>query len=204
MGLPGVGLLIWVFFLATFVFTCFETTIGLLICQRFSIAVESERAMTVQSWLFAYAGVIGALVQGRAIGRLVKAMGEPKLIALSLVLAAIALGWLPFVTGWLVLLVVLAILSIGTNLTRPPVFGMISKLTAAHEQGVTFGVAQGMGALARILGPMLLVPLFYREAKVPYVICAAISLLTGAIAWLRLSTVREPAHPVGAENAGVS
>ena len=37
-------------------------------------------------------------------------------------------------------------------MTRPPVFGMISMLTPAHEQGSTMGVAQGVGSLARIVG----------------------------------------------------
>ena len=182
MTLPKVGLLIYVFFLATFAFTCFETTIGLLICGKFDIAVDSDHASKLQGYLFAYAGVIGALVQGGLTGRLVKKMGEPKLIATSLFLAAIGLGFLPYFSGWAELLVLLAVLSIGTSLTRPPVFGMISNLTAATEQGVTIGVAQSMGALARILGPLTVVPLFYKMPPLPYVICGSVSLLTGLIA----------------------
>ncbi len=193
MRLPKVGLLIDVFFLATFCFTCFETTIGLLICQKFQIAVESKQAATYQSYLFAYAGVVGALVQGGATGRLVKAMGEPKLIALSLFLVAISLAALPFTNGWPLLLVLLAILSIGANLTRPPVFGMLSNLTSAHEQGVTIGVAQSMGALARILGPMTVIPLFYHDPRFPYAICAVLALITGILAWQRLSRNYAPA-----------
>jgi DHA1 family tetracycline resistance protein-like MFS transporter len=187
MTRPKVGLLIFVFFLATFVFTCFETTIGLLICQKFNIDVDSKRATTVQGYLFAYAGVIGAVMQGAFTGRLVKKMGEPKLIAMSLLLVAISLGFLPYYEGWASLLVLLAILSIGSSLTRPPVFGMISNLTPASEQGATVGVAQGMGALARILGPMILVPLFYRMVPLPYLACTVLAFLTGIIAWYRLS-----------------
>lgn len=187
MTRPKVGLLIHIFFLATFAFTCFETTIGLLICEKFNIEVESDHATTLQGYLFAYAGLIGAFVQGGLTGRLVKSMGEPKLIATSLFLAAIGLGFLPFFSGWISLLVLLAVLSIGTQMTRPPVFGMISNLTPANEQGVTIGVAQSMGALARILGPITMVPLFYRQPSLPYVICGGLSLLTGLIAWQRLT-----------------
>ena len=197
MTQPKVGLLILVFFLATCAFTCFETTIGLLICEKFNINLdieaEKDRAATWQAYLFVYAGLIGAFVQGGLTGRLVKRMGEPKLIATSLFLAAIGLGFLPFFGGatllmkWTSLLIVLAVLSIGTQLTRPPVFGMISNLTPANEQGVTIGVAQSMGALARILGPVTMVPLFYKQPFLPYVICGGLSLLTGLIAWQRLS-----------------
>lgn len=199
MTVPKVGLLIYIFFLATFCFTCFETTIGLLICQKFNIPVNSDHATRLQGWVFAYAGIIGAFVQGGATGRLVKALGEPKIIAISLVLAAISLATVPFINSWAPMLVMLGVLSIGTSLTRPPVFGMISNLTSAHEQGVTLGVAQGMGALARIVGPMALVPIFTHIAYVPYVICAGVSLLTGMLAWQRLARGYErPAATVAA------
>lgn len=187
LRLPKIGLLIDVFFLATFCFTCFETTIGLLICQKFALAEESKRATQLQGYLFAYAGVVGALVQGGATGRLVKAMGEPKLIAMNLFLVAISLAGLPFFHGWPSLLLLLAALAVGSSLVRPPVFGMISNLTSAHEQGVTIGVAQSMGALARIVGPMTVIPLFYYKPALPYLICAGISLITALIGWQRLS-----------------
>ena len=209
MTRPKVGLLIYVFFLATFAFTCFETTIGLMICQRFGIEVDSKRATSLQGYLFAYAGVIGACVQGGLTGRLVKKMGEPKLIAMSLFLAAIGLGFLPFFSTWtstvalqwVALLILLAVLSIGTSLTRPPVFGMISNLTPANEQGVTIGVAQSMGALARILGPITMVPLFYRMPPLPYVICGGVSLATGLLAWQRLSRGYERVPAIAVEKA---
>ncbi len=209
MTRPKVGLLIYVFFLATFAFTCFETTIGLLICEKFNIEVDSKRATSLQGYLFAYAGVIGALVQGGLTGRLVKKMGEPKLIAMSLFLAAIGLGALPFYNTWTsvlalqwtALLLLLGVLSIGTSLTRPPVFGMISNLTAANEQGVTIGVAQSMGALARILGPITMVPIFYKMPPLPYVICGGVSLVTGLLAWQQLSKGYERAPSVSGEKA---
>jgi MFS transporter, DHA1 family, tetracycline resistance protein len=162
MAHPKIGLLITVFFLATFAFTCFETTIGLLVTRNFHLDLSgSDSAKATVGYLFAYCGIIGALVQGGAIGKLVKKMGEPKLISVSLFLAAISLVLLPFVQGsWLNLLLVLALLSIGSSLTRPPVFGLISILTPAHEQGATIGVAQSAGSLARIAGPIFAATVF--------------------------------------------
>ncbi|HEX4646627.1 MAG TPA: MFS transporter [Verrucomicrobiae bacterium] len=193
LGRPKVGLLIGVFFLATFCFTCFETTLGLLVFQKFSIDPESAKGIKLVTFLFAYAGVVGALVQGGGTGRMVKALGEPKLVAVSLFLVAISLGPLPFAGNWLVLLVLLALLSIGSSLTRPPVFGMISNLTSAHEQGVTIGVAQSAGSLARIVGPIFAASLFTKNPPLPYVICAVVSFFTGLLAWQRLSKGYEPA-----------
>jgi multidrug resistance protein len=79
LSLPKVGLLIGVFFLATFCFTCFETTLGLLVSQNFHLKVQSVNGVAVYDakvvYLYAYCGIVGALVQGGAIGRAVKKLG---------------------------------------------------------------------------------------------------------------------------------
>jgi multidrug resistance protein len=180
MRAPRLNLLIAIFFLATFCFTCFESTIGLLVMKNFHI--DAKSGLGTVSWLIAYCGVVGATVQGGAIGRLVKKMGEPKLISFSLFLAAVGIGLLPFLSTWGCLLLGLGIFSIGSSLTRPPVFGMISMLSAAHEQGATMGVAQGVGSLARIVGPIFAATLFYKNAPLPYLICAVLCFLTAVVA----------------------
>ncbi len=191
---PRLNLLIAIFFLATFCFTCFEVTIGWLVMQNFGI--DTQKSLVTVSLLIAYCGVIGAGVQGGASGRLVKRMGEPKLIALSLLMAAIGIAVLPFMKSWAALLLGLGIFSIGSSLTRPPVFGMISILTPAHEQGATMGVAQGVGSLARIVGPVFAGRFFVfnvLNAPLPYLICAALCLLTAFVAMRYLTLAKTPA-----------
>jgi MFS family permease len=199
---PTVGLLVLIFFLATFCFTCFETTLGLMVGRNFGLDLTSGKDAGTITALFAFCGIVGALVQGGPVGRLVKKMGEPKLIAASMVLVALSLAPIPFIRGdfalswavlfkhegrpWLALLGTLALLAIGSGLTRPPLFGMLSILTPAHEQGGTIGVAQSAGSLARILGPIFAGSLFHLHPSWPYLACAAISLITGILAWQRL------------------
>lgn len=211
MRQPKVGLLVVVYFLATLCFTCFETTIGLLVSRNFHINLRNEEDAKVIAYLFAYCGLIGAFVQGGAIGRLVKKLGEPMLIAISLIITAASLAPIAFITGqpvfsfgdssWQKLLLVLAVLSIGSSLTRPPLFGLISILTPANEQGATIGVAQGAGSLARIIGPIFAASLFDGHPAIPYVTCAAISFLTGLIAWQFLHKRSQP--PVKEASASV-
>jgi DHA1 family tetracycline resistance protein-like MFS transporter len=206
---PKVGLLVIVFFLATFCFSCFESTLPLLVGANFHLDFKSDptSASTV-AYLFVYCGLIGAVVQGGAIGRLVKRLGEPRLIALSLVLTALSMALIPFLKGssqlswkvlfqhdglpWVWLLLVLALLSVGTSLTRPPLFGMVSNLTPAHEQGATIGVAQGAGSLARILGPIFATALLAYSPPLPYVICAGVLLGTTALVVQRLYRDSQP------------
>jgi MFS family permease len=198
---PKIGLLILIFFLATFAFSCFESTLPLLVSDNFNLGIavdEAKPAMTVIS-LFVFCGIIGAVIQGGAIGRLVKMFGEPKLISLSLFLTGISLILLPFIKGegqlkwlavlhatdwpWIKMLLALALLAIGSGLTRPPLFGLLSNLTPANEQGATIGVAQSAGALARILGPLFAVILYLRVAPLPYVFCGGLAILAALLTW---------------------
>jgi multidrug resistance protein len=188
---PGLNLLIAIYFLATFCFTCFEATIGLLVIRNFNIDIKSS--LPTVSWLIAYCGVMGFFVQSPgAIGRMVRKLGEPKMIAASLVLAAIGIGLLPFLTTWAALLAGLGIFTIGSSLTRPPVFGMISTLTLSTEQGAVMGVTQGMGSLARIAGPIFAATLFVAHASLPYLICAVLCLATALVTSQYLTHVPAP------------
>jgi MFS family permease len=212
---PKIGLLVVVFFLATFCFSCFESTLPLIVSDNFHLNVQTdERTASTVAYLFVYCGLIGAFVQGGAIGHLVKRWGEPRLITLSLLLTAASLAWLPFIGGnislswsvfvrpegraWLAMLGALALLSIGSSLTRPPLFGLLSNLTPPHEQGANIGVAQGAGSLARILGPIFATGLLPYFPPLPYLICAGILLGTSALLAQRFGGERQAS---GAGNA---
>ncbi len=177
---PKLGLLIVIFFLATFCFTCFESTFPLLAKHEFGFGEKGFNNRI--GYLFTYAGFIAALIQG-VIGKLVKKLGEQNLIFSSLIIFAIGLAGLPFAKTLPEILVVLALLAIGSGLNRPPVFGMISLNSSPHEQGANLGVAQSFGALARILGPIFASTLFFVKPSLPYLICGAIALLTSFFAW---------------------
>ena len=188
---PQIGLLVMVFFLATFCFASFETTLGLLISKNFHLGSATHQDMKLSGYLIAYCGIVGAVVQGGAIGRLVKKSGEVRVIANSLFLLSVSLAPLPFIKGqgplvWTLLLITLAVLAIGSMLTRPPVFGLISMLTPATEQGATIGVAQSAGSLARIVAPIFAATLLEYHPSLPYLICSGISLLTGIFVLQRL------------------
>ncbi len=215
---PRIGVLVVVFFLATFCFSCFESTLPLVVTDNFHLNIQQdETSASTVAYLFVYCGVIGAFIQGGAIGPLVKRLGEPKLIALSLILTAISLALLPFIGGsaplswgglvraegrpWLAMLGALALLSVGTSLTRPPLFGLLSNVTSAHEQGATIGVAQGAGSLARIIGPIFATGLLPITAALPYLICAGIMLLTTVYIAQRFGLARPSPGSVPATEA---
>jgi MFS family permease len=204
---PKIGLLILIFFLATFGFSCFESTLPLLINDNFKLGlvVDVAAPATTVIWLFIFCGLISAFVQGGLIGRLVKMFGEPKLICISLVMTGVSLVLLPIIHGdgplrwsavfhladknWIAMLATLVLLSLGSSLSRAPLFGLLSNLTPANEQGATIGVAQSAGSLARIVGPIFAATLYGLNASthaLPYFICGGIAILAGLLTVRRL------------------
>ncbi|HEY1718652.1 MAG TPA: MFS transporter [Verrucomicrobiae bacterium] len=191
---PKLGLLVCVFFFATFCFTCFESTFPLIAKDIFAKYIpffSGEKYLRHVGYLFTYAGLWAAAVQG-VIGKLVKKFGEPKLIFISLIVFAVGLAGLPFANNLPEILIVLALLAIGSGLNRPPVFGMISLSSSPHEQGANLGVAQSFGSLARILGPIFAGVLFFVKPSLPYLICGGIALLTALFARRFLCKNRTP------------
>lgn len=208
LATPGIGLLVAVFFFSTLCFSCFEVTLAYLVCQNFGLNIKDDATTaTVATYLFVFCGLISAFVQGGMIGRIVKKLGEPRVIALALFLTAASLALLPFIRGggllswgilgkpeglaWWALLGALALLSIGSSLTRPPLFGLLSNLTAANEQGANIGVAQGAGSLARIIGQFS-APIIFLEVSSPglFVGCAVVLLATSVLVVQKLSGLK--------------
>ena len=67
---PEVGIVFLLFFVYTFGFTQMEVTLAQLIGHRFDLDISHSY------WLFAWVGLLGALVQGGLIGVLTRRFGE--------------------------------------------------------------------------------------------------------------------------------
>lgn len=110
-------------------------------------------------YLFAYIGVISAVIQGVLIGRLVRRWGEPLLVVLGAFALAVNLFVLPFVgpaAGGLVgLLALLAAFSTGNSFATPALTSLASKSVGAGEQGGVMGLTQAAASLARTIGPLV-------------------------------------------------
>ena len=185
LGHPQIGLAVIVFFLSTFAFACFETTLGLLVSHNFHLDYKGRDATTIGN-LFMFTGFIGVLAQGGIYRPLLKHLGEAGLIALCLLLYGVSLATIPWVTTWGPLFGWLAVLGFASSLSRPPIFGLISRLTPARDQGATLGVAQAVGSLARIAGPLFAGIFFMMHPAWPYSACAAMALFTCGVVVVKL------------------
>ena len=188
LGMKEVGFLIGIYFLGTFAFTAFESTLPLLLDTK--LHYDEEHV----GYVFAFCGIMAAMVQGGGIGRLVKSFGERRLIGASLLVVAVSLVLMPLANSLTTMLAALAVFAIGSGINRAPTMGLISQLSPADEQGTTLGIAQSAGTLARVLGPTVATTLYDLWLPAPYLACASIALLAGLLAVLRLmgSTPRSP------------
>jgi MFS family permease len=188
LGMKEVGFLIGIYFLGTFAFTAFESTLPLLLDTKLHFDEEHV------GYVFAFCGIMAALVQGGGIGRLVKSFGERRLIGASLIVVAVSLVLMPLANSLTTMLAALAVFAIGSGINRAPTMGLISQLSPVDEQGTTLGIAQSAGTLARVLGPTVATTLYDLWLPAPYLACATIALLAGLLAVLRLmgSTAKSP------------
>jgi MFS transporter, DHA1 family, tetracycline resistance protein len=146
--------LLFQFFCFAFAFTTFLTGFALFAERTFTWRGHPFGPREV-GYLFAYTGVLGIILQGGLIGRLVKRFGEGALIVTgfgTLVVGYTALGLVHSV-GALVLVATVA--SFGNGVLRPSLTSLVSQNAGRHEQGVVLGFTQSLNALALVLGPAL-------------------------------------------------
>jgi DHA1 family tetracycline resistance protein-like MFS transporter len=150
-----------IYFLFVTAFSIMTASFGLFTLYRFGFDAHDT------GWIFAFVGVVGALVQGGLIGRLVKAFGEPPLVIAGALLFTASLVLIPLTgpgTGTAALLALGALFALGNGLATPSLTSLASKSAGAGEQGGVLGVTQSVASLSRVVGPLISAALIYSAA----------------------------------------
>jgi multidrug resistance protein len=174
--------------LYTVAFAGMEAVFVLLTQRTFGWTAEQN------GYLFAYVGVIVVLMQGGLVGVLARWLGERRLLMVGLLLLAAGLVALPWSADLPTLLIALGAISIGDGAVTPALASLLSFAGPPDSQGETLGVAQGIAAMGRILGPTLMGSLFAVDAALPFVLGGSLPLVGVAIviALPRLRFTRTP------------
>jgi MFS transporter, DHA1 family, tetracycline resistance protein len=164
-------------FLFTVAFAAMQPTFPLFGAIRFGL---EERHV---GYLFAFLGMISAVVQGGLVRKLVPVLGEARLIRLSCIPFIAGLLTIGFAQGMGFLLAGLVLLALGFGGSLPSMTSLLSRTAPPQLQGSILGVGQSVGSLARIVGPLLAGILFdVRGIAWPYFGGALVALAAFGVA----------------------
>lgn len=193
---PEIVAILATMFLTTFAFAQFESTLSLL-TEALGLADRYNY------YVFAYIGFILSLAQGGLVRRLLPKLGEFKMSAIGTIL--MTLGFLLIGVSGMIgpdersrhfLYWVLPLTVVGFSALNPSLQSLLSRRSAATQQGGILGLGQSMAALARILGPVVGLILNDWDLTAPYWAAAAIMAL-GIAMTLRLRAQPLPEAPSG-------
>jgi len=156
------GAVIATYFFATVAFALLTAIFPLFTEHRFGYDA------THNGYIFAYLGLLGALIQGGLIGRLSSIFGDKTLAATGIGILAVSMFFLPSAVTLAVLLLASSGMGIGNSLATPTLNALASKSVSAAWQGRVLGMMQSGASLARIIGPVLGGWLLGRDSAADY------------------------------------
>lgn len=150
---PQLGRVLVQFFLFSFAFSCFTSNFALFAERRFTTSGGKPWGPDEVGRLFAYSGLLGIVLQGGLLGRIVKRHGERKLIVVAFAACVAGYAVLGQAGDLTLLLVAATILAFGNGVLRPAVTARITQVVGRDEQGTAIGISQSLGSIALILAP---------------------------------------------------
>lgn len=164
------------YFLVIMAFSMMTTAFVLYTQFRFGYDAQHN------GYMFAYIGILSAVLQGGVVGALTKKFGEKQMVVVGSLIMAIAFFLVPYVSpktfgalsaqfpgdvhflginfgsnigGLVALLFGIAGFAVGQSISNPALTSLGSKYSPQNEQGAGLGVLQSGASLARAVGPLL-------------------------------------------------
>ena len=150
---PDLGPVLLNFFIFALMFGLFLSGFALFAERRFTIHGHPFGPKEV-GYLYAYSGLLGVIIQGGLLGRLVKRFGEPRLALAGYASAAAGLIGLSIAQPLGALILVFTFTAFGTSVLRPCLTALVTHLSARQEQGVVLGLTQSLYSIAMIVSPV--------------------------------------------------
>ncbi|HQX74934.1 MAG TPA: MFS transporter [Thermoflexales bacterium] len=148
MRKPVLPILLLAVFAYNFAFAGLQSNFSLYTLERFQWS-PNQNAL-----LFSVIGLVGIVMQGFLVRRLIPIFGDRRLATVGLGLMALSFFGVAFIPeGWMLFLVCI-VMAVGSGLSTPTLTGMISNSVSPREQGSILGVTQSVNSLTRIFGPL--------------------------------------------------
>lgn len=157
LATPTIMPLLITSFISVVSFGGYETTVALLLKQVF------ELTLIQITLFFAYIGVVLSLVQGGLVRRMSGRVSEKRMATIGAALTIVGfllLAWSSHEKRFWLVMIASGVEVSGFAFMTPSLQSLISRRSNPAKQGGILGVSQGVSALARIIGPLVAVPLF--------------------------------------------
>lgn len=124
--------------------------------SNFALYSDRKVGLTVMGvgYLLAYIGLIVIFIRGYLLARLIDFWGESKLKKIGMMSIFAGLTGMMIVPNVWWMLPVVTLFAFGSGAVRPLLMGAISKSAGKDEQGEVMGVANSLGSIAQIVGPV--------------------------------------------------
>lgn len=178
---PRVGPLLQTRFFFSLAFAIFQTIFPLYALKRLGLQANQT------AYILTYVGILVALVQGVAIGRLSARFQERQLIFFSTALMTLALLAWAFTPSVIVLLIVLIPLAFSGGVLNTVVNSSLTKVVRVEEVGGILGLAAALESATRVISPTLGgILLDYLGSWAPGIMGAFITALLTFYVWRRI------------------
>jgi MFS transporter, DHA1 family, tetracycline resistance protein len=177
---PALASLLYQFFAFGFSFAAFTSGFALFAERRMTWNGEPFGAKHV-GYIFAYSGLLGIILQGGLIGRLVKRFGEAKLTGAGFGAMAIGYAVMGAIRSIPELLASATVATFGQGVLRPTLTAQITHNSGREEQGLVLGIAQSLMSVAQITAPLLTGYLIGRDLLYVWALMAGLAASVGLL-----------------------
>ena len=186
---PQVGPLLQTRFFFSLAFAIFQTIFPLYALNRLDLQANQT------AFVLTYVGILVALVQGVAIGRLSARFEEKQLIFVSSALITFALIAWAFTPSVTVLLIVLIPLAFSGGVLNTVINSALTKVVRVEDVGGILGLSAALDSATRVLSPTLGgILLDFLGAWAPGIMGALITAWLTTFVWRRIYLPQTKVH----------
>jgi len=178
LSTPTIGVLLLTSFMSVVAFGGFETTLGLLLKDE---KLPYKYDLSGVLLFYSFIGVVLTFTQGFLVRRLAGKIPDLAMVGIGVVLTIAGFVLMVAVLkqeSLMMLRIACAVEVMGFAFITPSLAALISRRSDPEKQGSILGISQGVSALARIVGPVVAVPLFMnRSHSSPFIVSIVLMVL---------------------------
>jgi multidrug resistance protein len=174
--------LIWVYSVGMLAFSALTSILALYLGSKFGF---TEKTI---GYVFLYVGLLSLAMRSLCLGPIVDSIGESWAMRLGTISLMVGFFAYPAAQNLWALGAIIPLVPVGTALLFPSTTALMSRASNPAELGVTMGIAQTYGGIARMVAPVISTFAFQHFGHtMPFYLAGATVALVGILAFTTVS-----------------